>query len=254
MLAIVLGLVLVGGPPGSGRSVTWQALIEHINTVAPQPRHVVTVEDPIEVLFDDKMAFIRQRELRTDVADLAGAMAHVARMDCDVVALGDLAAEQLEAALTLAEQGKLVLAVVASGPPVDWLRQTLAAHEPSRREPLRQRLAAQWKAMSYQKLVPTADGKGRVPALETVTLTPQMADILRGTGDVAALQPLLDQARAAGCQTLDQNLIDLAHAGTIAVDHALLATEHPESLRARIAGVAVAMPIQAIGKVDDLPF
>ena len=136
----------------------------------------------------------------------------------------------------------------------ETLRQTLAAHEPSRREPLRQRLAAQWKAMSYQKLVPTADGKARVPAIETVAFTPQLSDILRNSGDVAALQPLIDQGRAAGSQSLDQCLIDLAHAGTIAVDQALLASEHPDLLRGRIAGVTSVIPMQAIGKVDDLPF
>ena len=111
------GLVIIAGPPGSGRSVTWQALIEHINTVAPQPRHVMTLEDPIEVLFDDKMAFIRQRELRTDTGDLAAALSHIARMDCDVVAIGDLPADHLESAIALAEQGRLVLAVVSGGLP-----------------------------------------------------------------------------------------------------------------------------------------
>ena len=96
--------------------------------------------------------------------------------------------------------------------------------------------------------------KARVPALETVTFTPQMADLLRGAGDVAALQPLIDQARGQGCQTLDQSLVDLAHAGTIAVDQALLASEQPDALRTRITGVTAAVPLQAIGKVDDLPF
>ncbi len=248
------GLVILAGPPGSGRSTTWQALVEHINTVAANPRHIVTVEDPIEVLFDDKMAFIRQRELHTDTADIASALGHMARMDCDVVAIGDLPPEHLESAIALAEQGRLVLAVVAGGPPVEWLRQTLARLDPARREPFRQRLAAQLKAVSYQKLVPTADGKGRVPAMETATLTPQMADVLRGAGDVSAIQPLIDQGRGTGCQTLDQHLVDLAHAGTIAVDQALLASEQPDVLRNRIAGVAVAVPMQAIGKVDDLPF
>ncbi len=248
------GLVIVAGPPGSGRSVTWQALIEHINTVAQQPRHVVTLEDPIEVLFDDKMAFIRQRELRTDAGDFPAALTHVARMDCDVVAFGDLPADHLESALALAEQGKLVLAVVTGGPPVDWIRQALARVEPSRREPFRQRLAAQLKGISWQKLVPTADGKARVPAVETVTFSPQMADLLRTSSDAGALQPLIDQARGVGCHSLDQSLIDLAHAGTIAVDQALLASEQPDLLRSRIAGVSAVMPLQAIGKVDDLPF
>ncbi len=248
------GLVILAGPPGSGRSVTWQALIEHINTVAPQPRHVLTLEDPIEVLFDDKLAFIRQRELRTDTGDLTVALGHIARMDCDVVAIADLPPEHLGAAVTLAEQGRLVLAVVAGGPPIDWLRQTLARQEPAQREPFRQRLAAQLRGISFQKLVPTADGKARVPALETVTFTPQMAELLRGAGDVAALQPLIDQARGQGCQTLDQSLVDLAHAGTIAVDQALLASEQPDALRTRITGVTAAVPLQAIGKVDDLPF
>jgi twitching motility protein PilT len=248
------GLVLIGGAPGSGRSVTWQALIEHINTVAPQPRHVLTLEDPIEVLFDDKMAFIRQRELRTDTGDLRDALSHVARMDCDVVAINDLAAADIGLALSLAEQGRLVLAVVAGGTPVQWVRQILDQQEPARREPLRHRLAAQVQGLSYQTLVPTADGKGRVPAVETLSMTAQMADVLRGAGDVGALQPLIDQGRAYGSQTLEQHLVDLAHAGTIAVDQALQASDQPDALRNRIAGVAVGMPLQAIGKVDELPF
>ena len=252
--ALPRGLVIVAGAPGSGRSATWQALIEHINTVGPEPRHVITLENPVEVLFDDKMAFIRQRELRTDTGDLTMALAQIARMDCDVVAISDLPDGQLNLALTLAEQDRLVLAIVSRGPPVEWLRETLAREEPARRELLRQRLAAQLRGISYQRLVPTADGKGRVPAVEILAMSPQMADIVRSAGDPGAITPLMEQGRAAGCQTLDQHLVDLAHAGTIAVDQALLASDQPDALRNRIAGVSIGVPLQAIGKVDDLPF
>lgn len=231
------GLVLVSGPPGGGRSTTWQALVEHINVVGPIPRHVVTLEDPVEVLFDDKTAFVRQRQLRTDVKDLPSALAQFARLDCDVVAIGDLPLEQIDAALALCEQGRLVLAVVTGGATVDLLKQLVQRAEPSRRESFRQRLAAQLRGVVFQKLLPSTDGKGRVAAAEVVSFSGPLVDILRSTSDLTALLPLIEQTRVQGNQLFDQALLDLAHQGAVPVDAALAVAEFPDALRARISGM-----------------
>ena len=251
------GLVLLSGPPGSGRSVTWQALIEQVNTAGVAPRHVITLENPIEVLFDDKLAFIRQREIVTDTADLATGLQQIARMDCDIVAIGDLPPDHVESALALAEQGRLVIAVVAGGAPVELIRQLLAQREPARRDSLRQRLAAQLRGIAYQKLVVTADGKARVPAVEVATFVPQMLEVVRGAADVAALQPFIEQGRATGNQTLEQSLIELAHQGMIAVDQALAASDSPDALRHRIASTTqsgMTSTVTPVARLDEVPF
>lgn len=233
------GLVLVTGGPGSGRTATWAALLEQVNTSSPASRHLVTLEDPVEALFDDKVAFVQQREIGTDVHDLATGLQALARQDVDVVGVGDLDLDTFGGALALAAQGRLVVAALAGGSVVDVLERLLDHAGPTHQAWLRTQLARHLRGVSWQTLVPTADGKGRVPACEWLTVVPQVADALRTAPDPsAAVASLLDAptARAAGQSSLDASLLELVQTGGVALEAALAVARRPEELRARMAG------------------
>ncbi len=230
------GLVLVAGAAGSGRSTTWAALLEHVNTAAPGPRHVVTLATPIEIPLDDKVAFLCQREIGADTVDVRTGLQAALRQDADVVAVDELPADALADALEVADQGRLVIAVVPGAGPVEAVRMLLERADPARRDLLRQRLARRLCAITAQVLVPTADGKGRVPAVQALVASPQVAEVLRSGADLENWRVLMDQGRAFGMQTLDLALQDLVQTGQIAIDIAVQHAWQPDQLRGRVAG------------------
>lgn len=230
------GLVLVAGAPGAGRTATWLALLEHVNTAAPGPRHVVTLEDPIEVVLDDKIAFIRQRELDVDLADVRTALRELRRHDVDVIGVDELPADALVEALDVAE-GSLVIAVVPGEGPIEALRLLLERTDPARRELVRQRLALRLRGVTSQVLVPTADGKSRLPAMQVLVPTPQVAEHLAANGDLDGLRILMDQGRPHGMQTLDHALFELVQSGQVAVDAAVQHALWPDQLRGRLGSM-----------------
>lgn len=232
------GLIVVTGGSGSGRSATWAALVEHVNTASTGPRHVVTLEDPIEALFDDKMAFIRQREVGVDCATLAAGLRTVARQDADVVAVGDLPPEVALDAIALAEDGRLVIAGMVGGSPVEALRRMLDAAGPQR-DSLRARLARRLRGVVAQQLVTSADGKTRMPATEVLAVTPTVADFLRGGTELDALHGLMEQGRALGMHTLDQSLLELVQSGQASLDMAMAVARRPDELRDRVSTIRV---------------
>lgn len=236
------GLVLVAGAPGSGRSSTWAALLEHINTSANGPRHVIAVEQLPEFSFEDKLAFVRQRELGVDVPDLAMALTGALRQDADVVAIDPLPPGHLAAALDVADHGRLVVAVVPGVGPVEALRVLGVQDQPV----LRARLAAQLRAVVASTLVPSLDGKGRVPACQVLVNTPQVHELLRGHGDIEALRMLMEQGQRQGMQSHDQALADLIGAGQIALEAALAVAHAPEQLRHK------AGPVRGPSSIDVL--
>lgn len=229
------GLLLVAGTAGSGRTATWAALLEHVNTAAPGPRHVVTLTTSLEIPLDDKVAFVCQREIGTDTPDLATGLQAALRQDADIVAVDELRPDALADVLDVADQGRLVLAVVPGAGPVEAVRMLLERADGSRRDLLRQRLAARLRAITSQVLVPTADGKGRLPAVQTLVASPQVTEVLRSGADLETWRMLMEQGRAFGMQTLDQALQELVQSGQVSIDVATQHAQHPEQVRARLA-------------------
>lgn len=230
------GLVLVTGARGSGRSATWAALVEQINTSAAGSRHIVTIEDPIEALFDDKTALVRQRQIGTDTPDLASALQGAARHDVDVVAIAELTPQAFAPALALCEEGRLVLASMPAAGAVDAVRRIVEHQGPANEAQLRRRLARVLVGAVAQKLVVQVDGQGRLPATELLIGCQPVCDFLRSEVDLDRIERVMSEDRNAGMYALDQSLYDLMHTGRIALDAGLAAARRPEELRVLMTG------------------
>src|SRR5579863_228136 len=171
------GLVLVTGPTGSGKSTTLAAMISHINET--QPLHIVTIEDPIEFLYSDKMCTVRQRQLGTDVKSLSEALRRVLRQDPDVILMGEMRdPETIELAMHAAETGHLVFSTLHTNDAKQTLDRIVDAFPPEAAHQVRSMLALTLRAVISQRLVPRADGKGRVAAAEVMINSPMIRDLI----------------------------------------------------------------------------
>src|SRR4051812_36032942 len=161
------GLVLVTGPTGSGKTTTLAAMIDHINST--REVHVVTIEDPIEVLHSDKLASIEQREIGVDTDSFGSAMRAAMRQDPDVILVGEMRDEEtVAAALSAAETGHLVLSTLHTIDATETVNRIVDFFPPHQQHQVRMALAGSLRGTICQRLVPRADGIGRVPALEVM--------------------------------------------------------------------------------------
>ncbi len=215
MVEAARGLVVVAGGSGQGKSTTIAAMVGHLN--ASYPRHVVTVEDPIEHLHEDQRGSVCQRAVGHDVASIAAGLHAALRQDPDVIVASDLAeADALDAALHAVETGHLVLAAVAAPDVPRAVGRLLAL---GRALPdVHARLASALLGVIAQRLVPKRDGAGVVLACELLSATAAVRDLLRPPGDdaAAALRHLMAKGAGADVQTFEAHLKALAAAGTIA--------------------------------------
>ena len=164
------GLILVTGPTGSGKTTTTAAIINHINSV--RRCHIVTVEDPIEILHSDNLAVISQREVGVDTADFATALKHVARQDPDVIFIGEMRDEEtVRAALQAAETGHLVISTLHTVDAAETVNRILDFFPPHQQKQVRTALASTLRGIVSQRLLPRLDGRGRVPAVEVLVAT-----------------------------------------------------------------------------------
>jgi twitching motility protein PilT len=223
------GLVLVTGPTGSGKSTTLAAMIGYLN--ARDARRVITIEDPIEYLFRDERCFITQRELGGDTHSFAGALRAALRQDPDVVLVGEMRdLETIGAAITAAETGHLVLSTLhtaGAAHTVDRIVDVFPAHQ---QQQVRVQVANIIEGVLSQTLLRTADGKGRVAAVEVMTATPAIRNLIRDA-KTHQLSGVIETSQRAGMQTLDQALIDLFRRGTVRLEEILAVAENPDHMR-----------------------
>ena len=252
--AVAQGLILVIGPPGAGRTSTWLGLIEGINTTSAVARHVVTLEGPVEQLLDDKVAVIHQREIGKDVASLTEASLFLARQDADVVGLADVKPDDLPLALELADARHLVIASTTGSSVVSVLVRLVESAPRDQRQLLRRRLARSLRGAMFQVLLPSADGKGVVPACEVLTLAPSVVELLRSDRDIEELQLLMEspQGRQYGMCGMEQALQDLVQLGVVTLDVAQTRSRDPEAFRAKMAMVRSTAPVVPIGAAGSL--
>lgn len=172
------GLVLVTGPTGSGKSTTLASMVEHIN--ATQAKHVITIEDPIEYIYDHKKAMIHQREVGKDVGDFATALRSALREDPDIILVGEMRDfETISAAITAAETGHLVLATLHTSSAAQTIERIIDGCPSDVQDRVRIQLANVLRGIVTQNLLPREDGLGRVPATEILINTPAVANMIR---------------------------------------------------------------------------
>jgi len=231
------GLILVTGPTGSGKSTTMAAMIDYLNE--REARKIITTEDPIEYIFEDKRSFITQREIGQDTNSFAAALKHSLRQDPDVILVGELRdLETIAAALTAAETGHLVLGTLhtaGAALTVDRIIDVFPAHQ---QQQVRVQLGNIIEGVLSQSLLPAASGSGRVAAVEVMTATSAVRNLIR-EGKTHQLPGIIETGQRMGMQTLDQALLDLVQRGAITVEEALAKASNPEFLRSRISELEI---------------
>jgi len=220
------GLVLVTGPLSSGRSSTIAALVHEINQ--RQPRHVVTIEDPVELVFRSERAMVSQVEVGTSARSRAAAFLACLRQDPDVIVLGDLDdPETTDAALLAAETGHLVLATAHTPDATRTLLRLLDQYEPERRAQVCLTLAQQLRAILSQQIVPHADGRGVSLATEVLLMNDTVGALLREE-KVWQIPMVLQTGRGQGMHSMDDSLRKLVEAKVVSLEEALNRASSPE--------------------------
>jgi twitching motility protein PilT len=217
------GLLIVTGGPGSGRASTVAAIVHHINSNAPRRRHVVTIEASIEFLHKNNRCSVTQREVGVDTDSFADGMRAALDQDADVIVIGDLDGPELvELAKRGAEQGRLVVAKMTAPDVAGAVRAFLAGLPAEQQESSRLQLAEMLRAIVAQRLLPRADGMGRVLAAEILVMTPLVREVLADPARIGEMRTALADGRAEyGTQTLDQHLADLVISGQVSFEVAL---------------------------------
>jgi twitching motility protein PilT len=224
------GLVLVTGPTGSGKTTTLAAMIDHINHT--RECHIVTIEDPIEVLHRDEVAAISQREVGFDTEGFLIALRSALREDPDVILVGEMRdAETVSTALSAAETGHLVLSTLHTVDAVETVNRVVDFFPPGQQRQARITLAGALKGTICQRLVPTSDGASRVPALEIMVVNGRIQqtiiDPTRGTD----ILEIIREGEYYGMQSFDQSLVNLLEQGVIDLRAATQASSNPHDLR-----------------------
>jgi twitching motility protein PilT len=222
------GLVLVTGPTGSGKSTTLAALIDEINR--KRAEHILTIEDPIEFVHRHKRCVVNQREIGVDATSFAEALRAALRQDPDVILLGEMRdLETIGTALTAAETGHLVFATLHTQSAPGTIDRVIDAFPATQQDQVRIQLAATLEGVVTQALLPTADGAGRVPALEILFPDDAVRNLIR-QAKVEQVYSVMQTGTARGMQTMEQSLADLAVRGVITTDIALSRSSRPEQL------------------------
>lgn len=228
------GLVLVTGATGSGKSTTLAALIDHIN--ATEAVHIMTLEDPIEFVHENRLALINQREMALDSASFASALKHVLRQDPDVILIGEMRdMESASVALTAAETGHLVFATLHTQDAPESLERLINMFPTDRAAQIRMQLSLGLRAILCQKLVARVGG-GRVAALEILLNSPRVKKLIL-EGDTTKILAAIQTSRNEGMQTFNQALVDLVAAEKVTEGDALRVSPKPDELRMNLQGV-----------------
>jgi twitching motility protein PilT len=213
------GLVLVTGPAGTGKTTTIAAMIGWIN--ARRSAHIITIEDPIEVVHEDRRSIVDQREIGLDTASYSTALRFAVRQDPDVVFIGEIRdMETAEAAIQAAETGHLVISTLHTLDATETVNRLIDLFPPTTQRQVRVSLAASLRGVLSQRLVPRADGSGRVPTVEVLVNTGRVAERILDPELTSTIPDVIAEGSFYGMQTFDQALAELVRTGMITVDDA----------------------------------
>lgn len=231
------GLILVTGTTGSGKSTTLAALIDLINST--KTVNIVTIEDPVEYLHRDKKGIVNQREVGTDTESFSKALRAALRQDPDVILVGEMRDfETIQTAMSAAETGHLVLSTLHTLDATETVNRIISVFPPYQHKQVRMQLSAILKGIVSQRLVPRADGKGRVPAVELLFATAMIRDCIAEPEKTKLIPDAIAQGKVHyGMQTFDQSLYDLYSAGLITLEEALRWATNPDDFKLKIKGV-----------------
>ncbi len=231
------GLVLVTGTAGSGKTTTLGAMINHINST--RDGHIVTIEDPIEILHADKGCMINQREIGIDTRDFAEALRHVVRQDPDVVLIGEMRDhETVQAALTAAEMGNLVLSTLHTIDASETIHRIIDFFPTHQQQQIQLMLASTLRGIVSMRLLPKVGG-GQVAASEIMVVTATVRELIV-ENKISRLKEVIEQGEYYGMQSFDQSLIALFQSGQITMEKAvaMAANAHDFKLKIRKLGIA----------------
>jgi twitching motility protein PilT len=238
------GLVLVTGPTGSGKTTTLASMIDHINETTA--RHIVTIEDPIEVLHADKRSLVNQREVGSDTADFHSALKRVLRQDPDVILIGEMRdCETVETALHAAETGHLVFSTLHTVNATETVNRIIDFFPPFQQRQVRLSLAGALRGIVSQRLCERVDSGGRVPAVEILVATGRVFDKIVDENATHEIEEIIADGSYYGMQTFDQSLLDLYQHGLIDYRTALTTSTHPHDLRLMIEQFTLTQATQA---------
>jgi twitching motility protein PilT len=225
------GLVLVTGTTGSGKTTTLSSIIDYINST--RDAHIITIEDPIEVLHRDNKSIVTQREVGMDTDTFVSALKYVLRQNPDVILIGEMRdMETIDSALVAAETGHLVLSTLHTIDSAQTVNRIVDVHPPHQQKQTRIALASVLKGIVSQRLLPKIDGKGRVPAVEVMITTARIRELLLKAEDLSQITDAIKEGQAQyGMQTFDQSLLQLYKDGLIAFEDAEKSATSPGDLR-----------------------
>ncbi|HVP38365.1 MAG TPA: PilT/PilU family type 4a pilus ATPase, partial [Candidatus Saccharimonadales bacterium] len=209
------GLILVTGATGSGKSTTLASMINVMNHELP--RTVITVEDPIEFLHTDRLCYISQREVGLDTESFGEGLKHVLRQDPDVILVGEIRdVETMSTVLSAADTGHLVFSTLHTTDSVQTVNRILSFFPPEQREEARFLISSTLQAVISQRLIPRADGKGRVPAAEVLVTTATVREYIEDPAKTPLIRQLIAEGAAQyGTQNFDQSVMQLYTQGLI---------------------------------------
>jgi twitching motility protein PilT len=231
------GLILVTGTTGSGKSTSLAAMVDYINS--SRTEHIITVEDPIEFLHRDKKSIVNQREIDVDTRTFAGALRSGLRQDPDVILVGEMRDyETIETALLAAETGHLVFSTLHTLDATETVNRIISVFPPHHQKQIRIQLSQVLKAILSMRLMPRADGMGRVPAVEVLISTAYIRECIENKEKTKYIREQIALGTSQyGMQTFDQSLFQLYKSGLITLDEALKRATNPDEFRLKIQGV-----------------
>ena len=233
------GLVLVTGPTGSGKTTSTAAMISHIN--GTRRCHIVTLEDPIEVMHRDDNAIIDQREIGVDTTDFVTGMKAVSRQDPDVIFIGEMRdIETVTAALQAAETGHLVISTLHTTDARETINRIVDMYPKEQQNQARLSLANSLKGIVCQRLVPRATGQGRIAVVEIMVMTTRIYEFVMDPAQLPMIEEAIAEGGYYGMQTFDQHLLELYSAGEVSLRDALSAATNPHDFRVALRGAGLA--------------
>jgi twitching motility protein PilT len=234
------GLVIVTGTTGSGKSTTLASMVEHINDTRSE--NILTIEDPIEYIYRDKKSIISQREVGGDTEGFAAALRYAFRQDPDIILVGEIRdADTMGIALTAADTGHLVLTTLHTLNTVETISRIIAFFPPHQHQQIRLLLAGTLKSIICQRLLPRADGPGRVPAVEVLVSSASVREALVNPEKTNSIMDLVESGTVQyGMQSFDQSIMKLYRSGLISYEESLAQCSNPDDFDLRVKGITSA--------------